>query len=220
MHGGDTLGREVVVIDHIVMLVPDVEEAVTALRSRFGLGSESGPYHQFAGTRSRMVPLQPPTYLELLTIEDREAARVTEAGRRVLACEAAGFGFLGWAVRVDDLDEVSRRLGIPVFDHTIPRDDGTLRGWRSVTGPAHLPYFIDYPNNGDRIGRWRAMYERAGHTSSPGDVLELTVGLSEDELTGWLGPNSLPIRFAAGDVGIQRVEIQAAPRSIVLDWPL
>src|SRR5437870_1214962 len=149
------------------MLVADADQSAKWLRDEHGFGSERGPYHPFAGTRNHMVPLRPPAYLEFLTIENREAAETTEAGRRVLRCEADGFGLFAWAVLADDLDAVSNRLGIEIFDYTIPHGDGTLRGWRTVTGPPHLPFFIDYPNNGDRAGRLEAMYARVEHTCSP-----------------------------------------------------
>jgi hypothetical protein len=64
----------------------------------------------------------------------------------VLACEAAGFGLFAWSVLTDDLEAVSERLSIEIHDYTIPHGDGTLRGWRTVSGPPHLPFFIDYPS--------------------------------------------------------------------------
>jgi len=209
----------VLVIDHVVMLVPDADEMAATLRTRYGLGSERGPYHSFAGTRNHSVPLDPPSYLEFLTLENREAAARTEAGRRVLRCEQDGFGFLAWAVRVDDLEDVSRRLGIAVVDRTVREPDGTLRGWRTVTGPPHLPFFIDYPHNGDRVGRWREMYERVGHACRPGDFAELTIGGRRDETLEWLGPNELPLRFVSGRDGIRQVVIEASPRDLTMTWP-
>jgi hypothetical protein len=204
------------VIDHVAMLVPDAAHAAEDLRRRYGLGSEPGPYLPFAGTRGHSVPLEPPAYLEFHTIEDRDAAKATETGRRVLAIEAAGGGLFSWCVRVDDLEAVSRRLGIEIFDYTTPHGDGTLRGWRSVSGPAHLPFFIDYPNNGDRVGRWRAMYERVDHTSSPGGFSELTIAGLESEMLDWLGPHDLPLRFVAGSRGLAEVRIGLPAGDLVI----
>ncbi len=203
------------VIDHVVLLVPDVAQAEQLLE-RSGLGYERGPYQSFAGTRNHMVPLKPPSYLEFLTIEDREAATATEAGRRVLACEAAGFGLLAWSVLVDELEAVSERLGIAIHDYTIPRGDGTLRGWRTVSGPAHLPFFIDYPNNGDRTGRLQAMYDRVGHRCSPVCFSELKVGGSKTEMVDWLGPNDLPLRFVGGKQGIRAARIATTDGFVVV----
>lgn len=196
------------VIDHVVMLVPDACVAAEDLRTRYGFGSERGPYHDFAGTRSHIVPLRPPSYLEFLSIEDRAVAERTEPGQTVLECEARGFGVFAWAVRVGDLEAHSRRLGIAIVDHTVPHGDGTLRGWRTISGPSHLPFFIDYPNNGDRLGRWTAMYNRVGHTSSPGAFLQIVIGGHEGELDEWLGAHDLPLRFVDGRVGIHAAHIE------------
>ena len=208
--------RSTLVIDHVVLLVPDAAASADELRERHGLGSEPGPYLPFAGTRGYNLPLKPPAYVEILGIEDRVAAGSSESGRRALACEAAGGGPLAWSVLVDDLEAVSARLGIEIFDYTIAHGDGTLRGWRAVSGPAHLPFFIDYPNNGNRLGRWQAMYDRVGHTSAPTGFTELTISGSETEMAEWLGGNDLPLRFVDGDRGLLEARIATALGEVVL----
>jgi catechol 2,3-dioxygenase-like lactoylglutathione lyase family enzyme len=204
------------VVDHVALLVPDAEEAVRELRERHGLGCEPGMYYPRAGTRHHLVPLLPPQMVELLTLEDREAAARSEPGRRVLACDARGFGLFSWCVLVDDLTAVADRVGGEIFDYTIPQPDGTLRGWRAVSGPEHLPFFIDYPNNGDRAGRIRAMYERVGHTSAPTRITELTISGSAAEHRAWLGEHDLPLGFVAGDRGIVEARIATARGDVVL----
>jgi hypothetical protein len=161
------------------------------------------PRAERARLRARVVPAV------RRQAEPHGAAR-TEPGRRVRACEAAGFGLLAWSVLVDDLEAVSGRLGIEIHDYTIPHGDGTLRGWRTVSGPAHLPFFIDYPSNGDRNGRLQAMYDRVGHRSSPVCFFELTIGGSETEMLDWLGPHDLPLRFVNGEAGIRAARISTA----------
>jgi hypothetical protein len=204
------------VIDHVVVLAPDAADAARDLRRDRGLGSERGPSLPLAGTRGYIVPLRPPAYLEVLAIEDRHTAAESESGRRALACEAAGFGLLAWSVLVDDLEAVSERLGITIFDYTIPHGDGTLRGWRAVSGPPHLPFFIDYPNNGDRLGRWRAMYDRVGHTCAPSGFSELIISGSETEMTNWLGPHDLPLTFLPGRQGIREARIATLRGDVVV----
>jgi Glyoxalase-like domain len=167
-------------IDHVAVLVPSAEAKAQEFRECYGLGLDRGAELPLAGTRMHTVWLEPPQYLEFHAIENREVAATTTSGRIALAREAAGFGMLGWAVLVGDLEAVSERLGIAIFDHTIPHGEGTLRGWRAVGGPSHLPFFIDYPNNGDRFGRMKALYDRAGHTCSPrweSDRLSLSPGM-------------------------------------------
>lgn len=168
-----------------------------------------------------MVPLVPPAYLEILAIENRDAAASSLSGRNALACEEAGYGLLAWSVLADDLDAVSQRVGCEIFDYTIPHGDGTLRGWRSVarrdtTFPSPLPFFIDYPNNGDRSARLRAAYDRAGHTSAPTGFSDLTISGSRDELAEWLGPHDLPLRFVPGQAGLNEVRISTQHGEVVL----
>src|SRR5207249_1983111 len=117
--------------------------------------------------------------------------------------EADGRGVFAWSVLINDLEAVSERLGIEIFDYTIPHEDGTLRGWRAVSGPPHLPFFIDYPNNGDRAGRLQTMYDRVRHTSAPTAFSSLTISGSEHEMCEWLVAHDLPLQFVRGSGGIQ-----------------
>jgi hypothetical protein len=204
------------VIDHVAVFARDAVAEARELRERFGLGSERGGHLALAGTRMHTVWLKPPQYFEFHTIENRATAEETESGRLVLAREAAGVRMIGWAVLVDDLEAVSERLGIEVFDYTIPQDDGTLRGWRAVSGPPHLPFFIDYPNNGDRFGRMQKLYESVGHTSAPTHFSQLTISGSESEMQEWLGPHDLPLRFVRGTEGIREARIATANGEAVI----
>jgi glyoxalase-like protein len=209
------------VIDHVVLLAPDAAAAAAELREQHGLGSERGPLLPFAGTRAYTVPLSPPAYIEILEIEDREAAGGSKSGRDVLACEAAGHGLFAWSVRVADLDALSLRLGTEIFDYTIPHGDGTLRGWRAVARRdegwrSAVPFFIDYPNNGDRVARWQAMYDRVGHACTPMGVSELTISGSPDELADWLGPHELPLRFISGSAGLVEARIATDAGDVIL----
>jgi hypothetical protein len=190
------------VIDHVCWLVPDGQVTADALRREQGLGSERGMYYPRAGTQHWFVPLEPPAGLELLEVVDREAAHTGDAGAQVLACEARGFGLFSWAVLVEDLDAVAARLGLPVDDYTLPQPDGTLRGWRTVSGPWHLPFFIDYPRNGDRSGRLREMYARVDHRCAPSAFTSLEVEADVAELDAWLGPHDLPLRVRPGTRGL------------------
>jgi hypothetical protein len=91
-----------------------------------------------------------------------------------------------------------------------------LRGWRTVSGAAHLPFFIDYPNNGDRLGRLQAMYERVGHTCAPTRFSELTISGSEVAIRDWLGANDLPLRFVEGNEGICEARVSTSKGEVVI----
>jgi hypothetical protein len=57
------------VIDHVVMLVPDAARTTMELRSGYGLGCEESGYLALAGTRGYSVPLTPPAYLEFFVLD-------------------------------------------------------------------------------------------------------------------------------------------------------
>jgi hypothetical protein len=208
--------REPMIVDHVAFLVDDPVLTARELRDEYGLGSERGEYLELAGTRMHTVWLQPPQYLEFHTIENRDVAVATNAGRIALACEETGSRMIGWAVLVDDLEAVAQRLGIEIFDYTLPQEDGTLRGWRAVSGEPHLPFFIDYPNNGDRIGRLRERYVGMRHTSSPTRFSQLTISGSQREMQEWLGPHQLPLRFVSGTRGLCEARIETAAGEVII----
>jgi hypothetical protein len=58
-------------IDHVIMGVSDPVRVAAALRERFGLGTIPGGLHP-GGTGNWLIPLEPPQYLELLYVADRE----------------------------------------------------------------------------------------------------------------------------------------------------
>jgi hypothetical protein len=204
------------IVDHVVFVVADPVKAAQDLFDEYGLGSERGPYHTFSGTRNWSVPLTPPSYLELLSIEDRHVAESSKPGRRVIECEEAGGGLLTWAILVEDVQVFSQRLGIEIFDYTKRDENGTLRGWRSVSGPPHLPFFIDWPNTVGRLQRWQDMYDRVGHTCAPGGFSSLTISGTEREMREWIGPHGLPLRFVEGTRGLVEARIATAAGAVVI----
>jgi hypothetical protein len=198
------------VLDHVVWLVPDAQATLAELRIKHGLGHRRSMYYPRAGTQHYTVPLQPPAYFEVLEIVNRDDAASGDVGPQVLACEARGYGLFAWAVLVDDVEPVAARLGLPIDDYTLAQPDGTLRGWRTVDGADHLPFFIDYPNNGNRAERLDIQYAEAEHTSAPSHFTALHLEGDKDELDAWLGPHDLPLHYRPGDRGIYAAEIATA----------
>jgi hypothetical protein len=191
-----------VLIDHLCWLVKDATAARSRLRAEHGLGTEQGSFFADHGTQHHNVPLSPPQYLELAEITGEPDSWTTH-------CRDSGVPVLGWAVLVADLEQHAERLGQAIRDRTLAQTDGTLRGWRCVVGPRHLPFFIDYPNNGDRSGRWEAMRERVGHDRQPGMITRLQLEQDADELAEWLGPHDLPLDLRPGSRGAVALDIEA-----------
>lgn len=202
-------------IDHLCWFVDDPEATQVALR-REGLGCERGMYYPRAGTQHWLVPLFPPQCLEFMAIVNRADAAVGDVGPATLAAEEAGGGLFAWAVLVSDLEGIAARHGLPIDDYTLPQPDGTLRGWRTATGPAHLPFFIDYPNNGNRTERLADLYGRAGHACAPTHFSRLVIEGDPAEMNEWLGPHDLPLTYMDGTRGLVSAEIATARGSVLV----
>src|SRR5207247_2202503 len=100
------------------------------------------------GVANRVIPLDPPQYLELIAIVDQEAA-----DRLMPKADLAQFtsrnGWMGWAISDVDIDAASARTGVqPVAGSIQDLHGATLSSWRYVA-PADdqggaLPFYVAY----------------------------------------------------------------------------
>jgi hypothetical protein len=138
-------------IDHIVLAVPDLDEAAADLESRAGLRATGGGRHEALGTANRLVWFGD-SYAELLAVVDEVKARDSWLGGPALAALARGESFVTWAIRSDALDADVRgarasgaRFGDPSAGERT-RDDARIVRWRLAipdrVGPAELPFLI------------------------------------------------------------------------------
>ncbi len=99
-----------------------------------------GGHHVGQGTGNQIIPLGN-AYLELMVIDDVAEAESSPIGQ-VLLERITGEGWIGWAVRVDDVAAVAARLGTPIL--TIERDGffGHLTGVEEALREPTLPFFI------------------------------------------------------------------------------
>ena len=111
-------------LDHVLVAVPDLAAGVRAIEARLGLTSVEGGRHPGWGTANRIVPLGP-AYLELVAVVDAGEAAAHTFGRWLAAAQPRG-GPFGWAVRIEELDRVADRLGLPVRDGSRATPDGRL----------------------------------------------------------------------------------------------
>jgi hypothetical protein len=209
------MSEEGLFIDHVIYGVVDVDAACERLRDTHGLGSVPGRPH-LGGTNSRIVPLGPECFLELLGIEDASK----EDGAWLEAALQGRDRVLWWCLGVSDLDDAARRRGLPIRVGQAGNDDRESLTFRSAGMPRYpLPFFLSLV--GDRSDRHRIQEERyaaAGHTCAPTGFTFVEVGDHEAVLEGWLGPgHGLPVRYAPGTgPGIHACGIATAAGEIVL----
>ena len=106
----------VVALDHLILAVPDLEGAAAPFE-RLGLTLTAAARHQSGGTANRAFFLESgdgETYVELLTVHDREAAAQTASGAEVLAKLDAGGGLVRLMLRSSDLTAALSGLNVSI----------------------------------------------------------------------------------------------------------
>jgi glyoxalase-like protein len=135
-------------LDHLLVAVPDLEQAAGALGERFGLTAVEGGAHPGWGTANRIVPLGA-TYIELVTVVDRRQAAGHPFGRWAARRLGGGGGLLGWALRPPDLDGTAARLGLTAESGSRRTGDGRELRWRmagveQAAAEPCLPFFLEW----------------------------------------------------------------------------
>ena len=122
---------------------------VQRLGSRLGAGFTDGGLHPSFGTRNFLLALANGCYLEVVEALDHPGADRAPFGRAVRARTQAGGGWLGWAVRVDDIAPIEARLARRAADGHRHRPDGFDLRWQQigindVAIDSQLPFFIHW----------------------------------------------------------------------------
>ncbi|MCU0308184.1 MAG: VOC family protein [Thermoleophilia bacterium] len=201
-------------IDHVIYGVVDVDVAAERLRREHGLGSVPGGRH-LGGTTNRLVPLQPPLFLELLGIGDT----TKDDGAWLERTLAGQDRLLWWVIGVDDLDETAARRGLPVQAGEMVMDNGTTSMFRTAGMARYpLPFFIAYSiAREDRLRVWEARLREAAHDQAPGGFTEVEVGERPELVEAWLGDHGLPVRHVAdGMPGIRAASIATAGGTVTI----
>ncbi len=203
-------------IDHVVLVVPDLDAAAERIRSELGLGSVAGGRHPAWGTGNRIIPLGR-EYVELLAVVDRAAAAASPVGTWVRDAAAAGDRLAAWCVSTDDLDAVAEQRGLAVTSGTRTLPDGGTLAWRSagldeVRTQPHLPFFIDWEVPEElHPGR-----SKVDHLVEPAGISRLEVSGDASELREWLDDADLPVRVIDGPPGLRSIGIATKGGEVVL----
>jgi hypothetical protein len=204
-------------IDHVIYAVDDLDAAGELLFEREGLASVPGGRHRGWGTANRIVPLGE-SYLELITVVDRDEAQESGFGLAVLRALAEGRSLVGWVVATDDIDAVAGRLDLGVEEKSRETAEGSTLSWRlagleQAMESGALPFFVqwDVPEEG------RPGAADVRHEADPRGIAWVEVSGDKKRVREWLGDDAdLPIRLTEGDPAITAAAIDAGAGEIVL----
>jgi hypothetical protein len=122
---------------------------VQRLGSTLGASFSDGGLHPAFGTRNFVLAMKDGCYLEVVEALDHPAVDTAPFGRAVKARTETGGGWLGWAVRVDDMARVEARLGRSAKPGHRRRPDGVDLRWLQIgvnelADDSQLPYFLKW----------------------------------------------------------------------------
>ncbi|WP_370616426.1 VOC family protein [Mumia sp. Pv 4-285] len=194
-------------LDHLSFAAgPDGLAATTArLSDALGSAFVDGGNHPRFGTRNMVLPLEGQQYLEVVSVLDHPASDKAPFGQAVRARTELGGGWLGWVVRVDDMDPVERRMGRHAVAGNRRRPDGFNLEWKQIgvrgtQADPQLPFVVqwDVPDT-----------EHPSRAADPAVALRsLEIAGSPDRVTAYLGESVLG---ALTDVDVQWVAPNGTP---------
>ncbi len=210
-------------LDHVSYAAePDGYRATAQrLAAAIGIQPVDGGLHPRFGTRNLIFPLAGCQYVEVVEVLDHPAADKAPYGRAVRARSEAGGGWMGWAVRVEDLTPFEARLGRAAMPGNRHRPDGVELRWHQIgtsgliTDP-QLPFFTRWEIDPD--------LHPAAHAPSTCRLAALTIAGDPGRVADWLGePVGTPLEEVAvewvaphGTPGILSVTFETDGRTVTV----
>lgn len=206
-------------IDHVILVVDDLEAAAARLEREHGLGSVPGGRHPGHGTGNRIIPLGD-DYVELMAVVDRGEAAASSMGRWAMALAGPDAAPAAVCLRTDDIDTIAARLGLEAAPMSRQRPDGVTLSWRlcgfdPTVGQGALPFFIQWEVPAEHHpGR-----AEARHAVETGGITWVEVGGDPAVISDRIGGADLPLRATGGGPGVHRLAVATAGGEIVLGGP-
>jgi hypothetical protein len=208
-----------IAVDHVIVIVADLDRAADRYLDELGLASVAGGRHQGHGTGNRIVPLGE-SYIELMAVVDRDEAASSPLGswvtRRLLE---GGEAPAALCLRTDDIAAAARRTGRAPLPMSRVRPDGVELAWHLVALDATLteglPFFIQWHvDEADHPGR-----TPIAHPSGAIGIDWVEIGGDGNRLASWLGDHDLPLRQVGGPPGLRRVAVAVEPGESIVIGP-
>ena len=209
-------------LDHVAYAVTNAELADTVQRlgADLGVAFIDGGKHPRAGTRNFILPLASGQYIEIVAPLEHPVAETVPFGQAVRNRAEAGGGWMGWAVRVDDVAPLETRIGRPAGPGHRQRPGGADLTWKQIgvidlIAEPILPFFI----------KWDDMSAHPSVGGTPDvKITEFAFSGDRDSLSSWLGdsPENLLDDIALtwiedDEVGLSSVTFQTSTGSVVIN---
>ncbi|MEO6019306.1 MAG: VOC family protein [Knoellia sp.] len=209
-------------VDHVVYAAENDGARATAerLATQLGVAAVDGGVHPRFGTRNVILPLLGGRYLEVVEVLDHPASDKAPFGQVVRARSAAGGGWLGWVVSVEDITRQEQRLGRDSVAGNRHRPDGVELRWKQLgvkglQSDPQLPFFVEWDKD-------------VPHPSSGGStqvaLRALEIAGDPDRVRDWVGvdeayvPADVDFNFVSpkGNPGLLSVTFETPGGAVTL----
>lgn len=199
-------------LDHLSYAVgrDGIEGTTSRLSALLGESFRDGGLHPRFGTKNRVLPLCGGIYLEVVAVLDHPASDKVPFGQAVRDRTAAGGGWLGWVVAVEDIHPVEQRLERLAVQGNRHRPDGFELRWKQIgvkglQADPQLPFVVQWEIDGDEHPSAGSSGEIAlGALEIAGDPIRVQEWLGEPALAAlsdvaveWVAPHGTPGVVAA-----------------------
>jgi hypothetical protein len=216
-------------IDHVVIACHDPHAAAVDLEQRLGVVAAEGGRHEGLGTYNRIIWLAD-AYLELIGVDDREAALRHPLGNAVVSVlDERGGGFVSYAIASDAIETdvatlraAGSTIGEVVHGSRRRPDDELVEWWTAMPQrivPDAVPFLIMHAMTGSEWGPGaRAVRERFEHPlGGPAVLARLEIAVEDPPSSAAQHAELLGLEFwAVADLavaGVGRHAIRLIPSS-------
>ena len=209
-------------IDHLVIALPDPDDAVVQLQDRLGLTPGGGGRHEGLGTFNRLVWLGD-SFLELIGVFDEKLAATSWIGAPTVRALERGGGLATWAVATDAIEadvvrlrEMGSDMADPIGGERL-RPDGRLVRWQlaaprtlAANGP---PFLVEHDTS---AAEWTPA-ERAERAAGSARLERLELAVEDVDRSVRAFARTLGLRFRPSlvgggardaDIGAQRLRLR------------
>jgi hypothetical protein len=202
-------------IDHVLIVVADLDRAAERLFEQYGLASVPGGRHIGQGTANRVVPLGR-EYIELISVVDEDEASASVLGRWVVD-RLSWSRPAAWCVASPHLSPICARLGLSPIYMERTRPDGRTLSWylaglQEALSEPPLPFFISWLSS-DALHPGRTTVP---HRVTPRGITEVEVVGERARINEWLGRHEIPMSVEGGEPGVRSVTVATDAGDIVL----
>ena len=205
-------------IDHLVIACTDPDAAARDVEDALGLAVTGGGRHVGRGTFNRIAWLADGSYLELIGVDDRDAAMQQPVGAAaVRALDEHGGGLATYALREDDVGGAAAALSAlgsfgPSTRGSRATGDETVEWWTAFPskplGPDVTPFLIQHAYTGSEWSpaalEARAMFRHP--IGSPVGLARLDIACADPPSTASAIHEDLGIDFwAVADLAVAEV---------------